>query len=119
MEAVVVPPRIKPGESVRVHLAMRTNKAADAHWNNENEPVKLWVAAPAGWTTDRRLQTAPLGDRPETNESRSIEFELKSPEDSRGTVRLSPYALYYVCEGINGTCLYLRQDIPIAVQVER
>ncbi|TFH27132.1 MAG: hypothetical protein E4H00_09805 [Myxococcales bacterium] len=118
-EVVVVPPRIKPGESVRVHVTMRPSKTADAHWNNENEPVKLWVNALGGWKTDRQLLIAPLGERPETNESRSFEFELKSPDDAKGSVRLSTYTLYYACEGIDGTCLYLRQDIPVDVRFER
>lgn len=118
-EVVLVPPRIKPGESVRVHVSLRPNKALAAHWNNENEPVKLWIDAPNEWDADHRLMTAPLGNQPETSEPRSIEFELKSPKEAQGTVRLSTYALYYVCEGLNGTCLYLRQDIPIDVPFER
>jgi len=118
-EVVVVPPRIKPGESVRVHVTVRPNQTADAYWNNENEPVKLWVETPADWKTDGRLLTAPLGDRPETNEVRSFEFELKSPDNAQDKVRLSTYMLYYVCEGVDGTCLYLRQDIPVDVQFER
>ena len=118
-EVVLVPPRIKPGESVRVHISLRPNRARDAHWNNENEPVKLWIVAPKDWEADHRLMTAPSGNQPETSEPRSIEFELKSPKEAQGTVRLSAYALYYVCEGLEGTCLYLRQDIAIDVPFER
>ena len=119
VEVAVVPSRIKPGESVRAHVTLRPNQARQAHWNNENEPLKLWVEAPDGWQTDRPLRTAPLGDEPETTETRSIEFELNSPKDAHGTVKLWAYALYYVCEGQDGTCLYLRHDIPIEVRFEQ
>lgn len=118
-EVAVVPSRIKPGESVRAHVTMRPNGRLKAHWNNENEPVKLWVDVPDGWRIDRRLLTAPLGEEPETAETRSIEFELQSPKEARGTVQFSAYALYYVCQGADGTCLYLRQDIPIEVHFDR
>lgn len=117
-EVAVVPARIKPGESVRAHVTLRPARGRAAHWNNENEPLQLWVEAPPGWQIDQPLLTAPLGDAPETTETRSIEFELKSPADAHGTVKLSAYALYYVCEDLGGTCLYLRQDIPIEVRVE-
>jgi hypothetical protein len=118
VEVAIVPSRIKPGESVRAHVTLRPNRARQAHWNNENEPLKLWVEAPHGWKTDRPLRAAPQGGEPETTETRSIEFELQSPQDASGTVKLSAYALYYVCEGANGTCLYLRHDIPIEVRFE-
>ena len=37
-----------------------------------------------------------------------------SPEDD-GAVRIPGYALYYVCEDIDGTCLYRRQDLEVEV----
>ena len=114
-EVVVVPARIKPGESARIHVTMRPDDGRQAHWNNENEPVMLWVDVPDGWQTDRRLLTAPLGDDPESTETRSIELELKAPDNAQDTVRVPAYLLYYVCEGVDGTCLYLRQDLPIDI----
>ena len=48
-----------------------------------------------------------------SNETRRVEFEVKSPAGARGTTRLPAYALYYVCEGAKGQCLYRRQDVPL------
>jgi len=31
---------------------------------------------------------------------------------------LEAYALYYVCEGLDGVCFFLRQDIPIPLTVD-
>jgi len=55
---------------------------------------------------------------PETvsNETRVVELEIQAPEAASGRYTLSAYALYYVCEDVNGTCLYRRQDF--AIQLE-
>jgi tetratricopeptide (TPR) repeat protein len=118
-EVTVIPPQIKPGQTVRVHVTLRPNKKLKAHWNNEAEPLKLWIDPPDGFKARPQLIVAPQGDKPETSEPRNIEFEIKAANDASGTATLSAYALYYVCEGSGGTCNYLRQDIPITVMVKK
>ena len=118
-EVTVVPPRVRPGESARVHVSLRPNPARKAHWNNEAEPLRLWVEAPSGWELERRLLTAPQGGMPETSEPRQFELDIRAPADAQGTAKLRAYALYYVCEDVGGTCLFLRQDVSIEVPVER
>lgn len=114
-EATVVPPGIKPGQTVRVHVTLRPNEKFKAHWNNEAEPLTLWVEPPAGWKATPQLLTAPQGNKPKTSESRHFEFEIHASNDASGTSTVSAYALYYVCEGAGGTCSFLRQDIPITI----
>ena len=116
-EVAVVPPRIKPGAAARVHLTMRPNVKLKAHWNNEAQPLLLWVDTPQGWQVAKRLITAEQGKQPETDEPRHLEFEVRSPADYRGTAKLQAYALYYVCEDVGGSCRFVRQDIPIDVPV--
>ncbi len=118
-EVTVVPPHVKPGEVVRVHVTLRPNNKRKAHWNNEAEPLKLWIDPLLGWQVQSQLLTAPQGDKPETSEPRHLEFELRAAADASGTSKLSAYALYYVCEGAGGTCSFLRQDIPITVTVDK
>jgi hypothetical protein len=118
-EVTLIPPRIKPGGTVRIHLTLRPNNKLKAHWNNEAEPLKLWIDPPPGWKAQPQLLTAPQGDKPETSEPRHIEFELHAANDAGGTSTLSAYALYYVCQGAGGTCSFLRQDIPIAITVDQ
>jgi tetratricopeptide (TPR) repeat protein len=118
-EVAVIPPHIKPGQTVRVHITLRPNKKLKAHWNNEAEPLKLWIDPPAGFKVQPQLSIAPQGNKPETFEPRNIEFEIQAPTESSGTFKLSAYALYYVCEGAGGTCSFLRQDIPITIKVEQ
>ncbi len=115
-EVTVVPPRVRPGQTARVHVTFRP-AAKQAHWNNEAEPLRLWVEAPAGWQVSRRLLAAPPGDRPETTETRSLDFEVKAPADGRGKTRLTAYAVYHVCEAAGGKCLFLRRDVAVELEV--
>ncbi len=115
--AVVVPGKIEPGDVARIHIQLRP--FATAHWNNEAEPLRLWIDAPAGWQIERPLLQAPQPSSPETSESRDLEFEIRSPAElasrETGTATLSAYALFYVCEEVGGQCLYLRKDIRIPI----
>ena len=55
-----------------------------------------------------------------SQETRRVEFELRSPPNAPpGRVTIPAYALYYVCEDVAGTCLYRRQDASLEVQVHR
>ncbi len=115
--SVVVPARITPGGSARVHVEFRPRAAA--HWNNEADPVQVWIAAPDGWTLERQSFALPLPQAPESRETRRLEFELQAPAD---VTEASPrvirgYALYYVCEEARGQCLYLRRDFDVRVAV--
>ena len=114
-EVTVIPPRVKPGGTVRVHVTLRPDNKRKAHWNNEAEPLKLWIDPAPGWKAQPQLLTAPQGNQPETSEPRHFEFELHAAKDASGTSRLSAYTLYYVCQGAGGTCSFLRQDIPVTV----
>jgi len=117
-EVTVIPPQIKPGGTVRIHVTLSPNEKQKAHWNNEAEPLKLWIDPPPGWKAQPQLLIAPQGDKPETAEPRHFEFEIHAANDANGTFKLSSCALYYVCEGAGGTCSFLRQDIPITIKVE-
>jgi len=111
----VVPTQVKPGETARVHVTLVPAAERKTYWNNEAEPLRLWVDPPPGWHVTRRLLVARPGEQPETNEVRRLDFEVQVAEDAAGTGRLSAFALYYVCEDVGGTCLYLRKDIPIEI----
>lgn len=118
-ETAMVPVAVAPGESMRAHLAFRPNLQTKAHWNNEAEDLVLWVDPPMGWEVSSRYLSFPNPKAVVSQEARSIEFELKCPEKARpGSVRIPTYALYYVCEDVNGACLYRRQDVALEVQVK-
>ncbi|MBI4160945.1 MAG: tetratricopeptide repeat protein, partial [Acidobacteria bacterium] len=115
VETTVVPETRPDGLAARIHVEFRPNEAISAHWNNEAEDLVLWVAPPPGWTVERRLLTVPNPPDPVSREVRRIEFEALGPP-GRGPGTFPAYALYYVCEDVDGTCLYRRQDIPVKIE---
>jgi hypothetical protein len=120
IEALTVPIGVAPGAATRAHLVMRPNLARKAHWNNEAEDLVVWVNPPAGWQVDAHRITLPRPRDVVSQETRRVEFELRSPTGvAAGLVTIPAYALYYVCEDVDGTCLYRRQDVTLEVHVRR
>jgi len=117
VEATVVPGQARAGATARVHLELVPNAKLKAYWNNEVEPLRIWVEAPKGWQVSRRLLVGRQGSKPETRETRRLDFEVSIPAGAAGKTMLKAYALYYVCEDVGGQCLYLRQDIAIPLTV--
>ncbi|MFQ5696058.1 MAG: hypothetical protein ACE5HB_08725, partial [Terriglobia bacterium] len=118
VETTVVPGTVAPGEAARVHVAFRPNLGIKAHWNNEVDDLVFWVNPPAGWQVDAREQRVANPPQVVSQETRKVEFEVHCPpEAAAGTVAIPGYALYYVCEDVNGTCLYRRQDVALQVSV--
>ena len=117
---VVVPSRVKPGKAVRVHVLLTPDAAKSAHWNNEVEDTVLWVDPATGWEVDRQRLSAPRPEEAISSETRRLEFELRAPVDAEpGMVTVPAYALYYVCEDIDGKCLYRRQDLHLEIPIVR
>ncbi len=116
VEAVIVPDTKAEDVSARVHVVFRPNPALKAHWNNEAGNMVFWVNLPSGWNADQRLITLPNPPQPVSIETREVEFEVKGPkQNGAGPVTLPAYALYYVCEDVDGVCMYRRQDVPITI----
>lgn len=114
--AVVVPAKVRAGETVRVHVDFAPQ--ANVHWNNESEPLLFWVDVPDGWKAERQLFKTPMPKSAESSEQRSIEFELKTSTSSSDKASVRCYALYYVCSDTNGVCLFLRQDVEIPINIQ-
>jgi len=100
-----------------VHVVLRPDLSKKAHWNNEVDDTVFWVDVPEGWQVDARRHTVAIPPEPVSQEPRHVELELQAPWDFTGDVTIPAYALYYVCEDVNGTCLFRRQDVEIVVEV--
>ena len=49
-----------------------------------------------------------------------IEAEIRAPQElGPGPITIPGYALYYVCEDVNGICMYRRQDLEVEVRPRR
>lgn len=116
VETTVVPNTGARDVSKRVHVVFRPNPANKTHWNNEAGNFVFWVSAPGGWSVSQRLTTITNPSQFVSKEPREVEFEVRGPERSHGPAATLPaYALYYVCEDVNGVCMYRRQDVPIII----
>ena len=113
-----MPGRIKRGGSARVYVTLRPDEVRKVHWNNEAEPVKLWVGRGEGMKVSPQLLISEQGEKAESTEARQFEFEVYAGIDAKGAVKLNAYALYYVCEDAGGVCFYLRKDITVNLTVE-
>jgi len=101
---------------LRLQVVFRPNPADKAHWNNEAGNLVFWVTPPAGWDVSQNLTTFPNPSQAVSTEPRDVEFEVRGPERSRAqAITLPAYALYYVCEDVNGVCQYRRQEVPITI----
>jgi hypothetical protein len=118
VEATVVPTEAEAGQPLRAHLTFIPDDDQQAYWYNEAEPLRIWFDPPAGWQVSQRLLTAEPGRTAESREVRHLDVELRVPEGVSGAVRVPAYALYYVCEGKNGTCQFLRRELEIVVRVK-
>ena len=118
IETTVVPPIISAGRASRVHLVFAPNDRVKAHWNNEAGDSVLWINPPQGWTVNRRFHVMSKASKPVSDEIRILEFESRCPKDAgAGKKRIPAYALYYVCRGVDGKCLYRRQDVSIELEL--
>ena len=112
----VVPAKIKPGESVCLHLDLRPTEQVD--WNNEAEPLRVWIEPPADWQLERPLlEFTAFPNTVESKETRRLEVELLSPKLAANNVSVQGYALYYVCRKSDGTCLLRRQEFQLDLPV--
>ncbi len=120
VEAVAVPARVAPGDVTRLHFSFRPIERTKAHWNNEAEEMVVWLDAPEGWEVETRMYSHPLPPEIVSLETRVIEAEIRAPPElGRGPITRPGYALYYVCEDVNGICMYRRQDLAVEVRPKR
>lgn len=100
--------------SARLHLTFRPDATKKGHWNNGAGPLHVWLEAPKDWTLERQLLTHPVPAAEVSSEPRVLDVEVLAPR-GRGSGTLKGYALYAVCEDVDGQCLYLRQELQIEV----
>jgi len=115
LETIIVPNTSKPG-SYRVHLIFEPNMSRAAHWNNEAEPMQVWVSAPEGWRIDRSLHAIANAREAATLETRHVDFEVARLDGDAPPEApiIRGHALYNVCEDVDGVCLYRRMDFEVA-----
>jgi len=119
VQTTIVPSTDPDSTAFRVHLELRPSKNRQAHWNNEVDVLALWLNDPPGWTCrPNPVLHVPAETAAATStETRHLEFEI-TPKQPILSDRppLAGQLFYYVCEGESGTCLFLKQNLEIALR---
>ena len=119
VETLVTPSRVRPGHRVRVRLTFRLDEKTRPYWNNEFKGLRTSVALPTGFSIPEGSLTYPNKTKPETQETRVIEYEITIPASEKmRDVAIPAYAIYDVCESVAGTCRHLRSDFKVRFQVD-
>lgn len=103
---------------LQVHLAFHPDGERKVHWNNEAEGLTVWLEPPPGVTVEPRKITVPNPPEVLSEEIRQLSFEAEVTATD-GELSLPGYALYYICEDVDGICLYRRQDLAVEVPPAR
>jgi hypothetical protein len=117
-EVVVVPAAVKAGESARIHLTFRLAPKTADHWNNEADPLRVWVDPPDGVAVSDRLIAAESPKAATSVEARAVGFEVQVPKAATGTIRVPVFALYHLCDDAGGQCRFVRLDATVDVTVK-
>ncbi len=119
VETAVAPAAVQRGGVARIHLVLRPDGNRKAHWNNEAGVTEIWLQPRRGAQVSRKRLSFANARTEVSTEPREVECEVRIPQDVElGKFTVPGYALYYVCEGETGTCIYLRQDVAIEFRVK-
>ena len=119
LRSAAVPNFIRPNKTTRIHIVMSPE---NCKWNNESEPVKIWINKIVGGTATKKAFEIPNptfdaktpDSATDSDEMRSVEFEFKADIDAT-ECQIDGYALYTICESETGTCRLLRQNFSLNV----
>lgn len=116
IEGTAVPSTKTDSPAFRVHLKCVPNARREVHWTNDAGPLSFFPDPHEAYEI-RHFQGA---SRPlevlTSSELRRIEFELRPKDGSDLPKFLSGSAYYYVCEDVDGQCLFLRQRVRLPLE---
>ena len=113
--STIVPSRIKPGQTVRVHLQFFPED--NGKWNNESSPMQVWINDSENGVSSRRLIEVPNAEDATSKEPRTVEFEFQTNKDA-ATGIVSGFALFNVCTDDDGQCLFRRRNFKIEIPLK-
>lgn len=117
IETTLVPSTKGAKTAYRTHVVMTPDFHRSVHWNNEAEGVVVWLDRAKGWTLERQVIVVPNGNGELSVGAKSVDFEIRPEGSKEGRdAEITGYALYYLCEDLDGVCVYRRQDFSIKLK---
>lgn len=109
LQAVVLPSRARKSGVYRVHLVLKPN-GKNTVWNNESDPVQIWIGKPQQGHKHPQGLTIPTKALTEnSDETRSIEFDWHVNDGKP----LTGYAIYHLCDKKTGQCTIRKQAFTV------
>lgn len=118
-EVTVVPGTPPKSNTMRVHLIFRLNPASKHHWNNEAEAMQIWLDLPQGTASEQKLYQLPIPKTATSDENRRVEFEIRGDDLGKKEFQVKSYALFHICDDVNGLCRFVRIDVPFTIRVKK
>mgnify|MGYP003676503806 CR=1 FL=1 len=112
-QTTAVPSTNKDAKAFRVHLKFTPNTDRKVHWTNDAGPLSFFPDASELYTINYFQKSALPKGKISSSETRNVEFEVRPIGGAKLPASISGAAYYYVCEDVNGQCLFLRQAITI------
>ena len=114
IKTVVVPSTDAKQPAVRIHVMLTLRRDGDFLWNNEAEPLQLWVNSNEQLRPAAQLVELANPDAATSEERRVVEFDVTWPVDyAASDPMLRAYAVYNLCNKQTGLCTIRRQDFQI------
>ncbi len=114
VQVTCVPAWVGPGKTVRVHLRFAPEKG---EWNNEGQPLRVWLSKSKDVQLSSQSAESPNAPEANSNEPRTIEFEIKLADTVQDDVEFSCFALYNTCEKESDQCLFRRLDFVVPIKI--
>ena len=113
VESTAVPSFVQAGGRTRINLRF---VPASGKWNNEAEPLRVWVESNGVTLSQGNLLTFENPNQPDSKEVRHFEFEAQIDPGAQLCL-VKGFALYNTCEETDATCRFMRQDFSIEVPI--
>lgn len=116
VSVVVVPSTKGDGGAARVHFGFRPNREKLVHWTNDAGNVSFHLEPGAEVSVHDMNGPGPVPAIAASNERRSVELEIRPKAGGKLPKEIKGAVYYYVCEGAEGVCRYLRHPVTISIQ---
>jgi len=115
ISSVIVPSTKGEGGAVRVHLRFKPALKGDIHWTNDAGNVSFHLESGGDFSLHDFQGPVEPPKVPASAEERKIEFELRPAKGKKLPETIKGVAYYYVCQGEEGVCRFLRQPVEFKI----
>lgn len=116
VDPVVVPSTQAGSSAFRVHLRFRPDPARKVHWDHAAGPLRVYPTKVHGLTLTGFQRSSPPPQSSSGTREQVVEFEVRAAAGKPFPDTFTVSAFYFVCEDVDGRCLFLRQEIPVRLE---